>query len=35
MSTSVPMIAQTAGPGAARAAARKRGLNAGLNGRPG
>ena len=35
MSTSVPMIRQTAGAGAARAAARKRGQNAGVNGRPG
>ena len=35
MSTSVPMIRQTAGAGAARAAARKRGLNKGVNGRPG
>ena len=35
MSTSVPMIHQTAGPGAARAAARKRGLASGVNRRPG
>ncbi|WNB86287.1 carbohydrate ABC transporter permease [Cellulomonas sp. ATA003] len=35
MTTSVPMIAQTAGAGAARAAARKRGLDGGANRRPG
>lgn len=36
MSTSVPMIRQTAGPGAARAAARRRNLGgAGVNRRPG
>ncbi len=33
--TSVAMIRQTAGPGAARTAARKRGLEGGLNRRPG
>ena len=33
--TSVPMIRQTAGAGAARAAARKRGLTGGVNRRPG
>ena len=35
MSTSVPMIHQTAGPGAARAAARRRGLPSPSNRRPG
>ena len=35
MTTSVPMIRQTAGAGAARAAARKRGLTGGVNRRPG
>ena len=35
MSTSVPMIRQTAGAGAARAAARSRGLSTGVNRRPG
>ena len=35
MSTSVPMIRQTAGPGAARAAARARALPGGVNRRPG
>ena len=35
MSTSVPMIRQTAGAGAARAAARSRGMHGGVNRRPG
>lgn len=35
MTASVPMIRQTAGAGAARAAARKRGLTGGVNRRPG
>ncbi len=35
MSVSVPMVRQTAGAGAARAAARKRGLGGGVNRRPG
>jgi cellobiose transport system permease protein len=35
MTTSVPMIRQTAGAGAARAAARRRGLTGGANRRPG
>ena len=35
MSISVPMIRQTAGPGAARAAARRRGMAGGINRRPG
>ncbi len=35
MTTSVPMIRQTAGVGAARAAARQRGLTGGVNRRPG
>jgi len=35
MTTSVPMIRQTAGAGAARAAARRRGLSGGANRRPG
>lgn len=35
MSISVPMVRQTAGVGAARAAARKRGLGGGVNGRAG